>query len=300
MFDVTVIGNVGIDTNIYYGDGLDSRVESNFTENIDCIGQAGGYASRGFARLGLNTAFIGFIGNDANGRFIKDVFNDDGINTEGLYIDHAGTNRSINFMYRDGRRKNFYDGKSHMTLLPDLEKCRTILHASRLVHFNIPNWARRLLPIARECGAKISCDIQDVTDVYDPYRQDFINHADIIFFSCVNHASPQPIIESLLKLNSNLTIVAGMGVRGCALGTVKGIQFFEAIELDAPVVDTNGAGDSLAVGFLSSYIIDGYSPQDSVLRGQIAARYVCTLKANSDHLITRRQLDEYFKRYKKQ
>jgi len=298
MFDVTVIGNVGIDTNIYYGDELDSRVESNFTEDIDCIGQAGGYASRGFARLGLHTAFIGYIGNDANGRFIKDVFNDDGINTEGLFIDPAGTNRSINFMYRDGRRKNFYDGKSHMTLAPDLEKCRSILRESRLVHFNIPNWARRLLPIARECGATISCDVQDVTNVHDPYRQDFIHHADIIFFSCVNHASPQPIIESLLALNSRLTIITGMGARGCAFGTANGTKFFDAIDLDAPVVDTNGAGDSLAVGFLSSYIFENYSLPDSVLRGQIAARYVCTLKANSDHLITRRQLDKYFPRFK--
>ena len=31
----------------------------------------------------------------------------------------AGTSRSINFMYGDGRRKNFYDGKSHLQLQPD-------------------------------------------------------------------------------------------------------------------------------------------------------------------------------------
>ncbi len=297
MLDVTIVGNVGIDTNLYYGDDLDSQVESNFTENIDCIGQAGGYASRGFARLGFRTAFTGYIGNDANGHYIKETFVKEAINTDAIFIDAAGTNRSINFMYRDGHRRNYYDGKSHMTLVPDLQVCRSILSKSRLVHFNIPNWGRLLLPIARECGATISCDIQDVTNVYDAYRRDFIDYADILFFSCVNHANPHDTIKSLLEINPRLIVIAGLGARGCALGTVENIQLFASLELATPVIDTNGAGDSLAVGFLSSYVLDGYSLTDSILRGQIAARYVCTLKATSDCLITRQQIDEYYRHF---
>ena len=34
------------------------------------------------------------------------------------------------------------------------------------------------------------------------------------------------------------------------------------------MIDTNGAGDALAVGFLSSYVLDGYSLRDSVARGR--------------------------------
>ncbi len=64
--------------------------------------------------------------------------------------------------------------------------------------------------------------------------------------------------------------------------------------MDAPVIDTNGAGDALAVGFLSSYVLDGYSLEDSIRRGQIAARYTCTQKASSANLITRDSLDRYF------
>jgi len=71
-FDVTVVGNVGIDTNIYFKNGdIDFTVESAFTENMDYIGQAGGYSSRGFARMGLRTAFIGYVGDDPSGNFIK-------------------------------------------------------------------------------------------------------------------------------------------------------------------------------------------------------------------------------------
>jgi len=48
---------------------------------------------------------------------------------------------------------------------------------------NIPNWAREVLPIAREAGATIACDLQDVTSADDPYRLDFVDGADIVFFS---------------------------------------------------------------------------------------------------------------------
>jgi sugar/nucleoside kinase (ribokinase family) len=99
-FDVVVVGNVGIDTNVYFPNGdFDFTVESNFTENIDYVGQAGGYASRGFAQLEKKTAFVGYIGDDTCGRWIGDEFRRDGINTAGLFIDPSGTSRSSNFMW---------------------------------------------------------------------------------------------------------------------------------------------------------------------------------------------------------
>ena len=57
MFEVVVVGNVGVDTNVYLpGVDIDFSVESNFTQNIDYVGQAGGYSARGFAQLGRKTA----------------------------------------------------------------------------------------------------------------------------------------------------------------------------------------------------------------------------------------------------
>ena len=294
-FDVVVVGNVGIDTNVYLHDGdIDFSVESNFTENIDYVGHAGGYSSRGFAQLGKRTAFIGYVGDDYSGRFIREEFTHDGINTDGLFIDPSGTSRSINFMYRDGRRKNFYDGKGHMHLKPDMETCKSVLAASKLVHFNIPNWARYLLPIAKDMGLTISCDIQDVISMGDSYRQDFVEYADILFFSAANWEDPSPLMKELLRSKPSRIVIVGMGDKGCAVGAQERIEFFPVVEMKVPVIDTNGAGDGLAVGFLSSFVLDNYSLKDSVLRGQIAARYTCTHKASSSNLITPEQLNRYF------
>ncbi|MDP9365703.1 MAG: carbohydrate kinase family protein, partial [Chloroflexota bacterium] len=62
-FDVVVVGNAGVDTNVYLDrDGLDPEAEGHFTRNVDYVGQAGGFASRGYARLGYRTAFVGALG----------------------------------------------------------------------------------------------------------------------------------------------------------------------------------------------------------------------------------------------
>ena len=295
MFDIIVIGNAGIDTNIYYhGNEIDFNVESNFTENLDYVGNAGGYSARGFAQLGYRTAFIGYVGDDFLGKYILDEFARDGINTEAVFIDPAGTCQSINFMYPDGRRKNFYDGKGHMILKPDMEKSRSVLKKSGLAHFNIANWARDLLPAARELGMTISCDIQDVTHPNDPYRREFIQYSDVLFFSSVNFPAPRIIMETILDEFPEKLLISGMGSNGCALGTKSGIEYFDPVELEEAIIDTNGAGDGLATGFLSSYYLEKMSLSESILRGQIVARYTCIQKASTSKLITKQQLDHIF------
>lgn len=290
---VVVIGNIGIDTNVYfYGNEPDFSVESNFTQNIDYIGQAGGYTSRGYAQLGIPTAFIGSVGDDFSGRFIHHTLQQDGINTDALFIDPAGTARSINFMYADGRRKNFYDGKGHMTLLPDFAACENVFAGAKLAHFHLADWGRHLLTTAKALGLKIAVDLQDVVHADDPYRADFVAQADVLFFSAVNTADPAPLMHAFAARNPHALMISGMGSRGCALWQGGNVRYFSPVELPQPVVDTNGAGDGLAVGFLSSYFLDGYDLETAILRGQITARYTCGIKASTDGLISRDQLDQ--------
>jgi sugar/nucleoside kinase (ribokinase family) len=292
--EVVVVGNVGIDTTVYLAEGgVDWAVEANFTENLDCVGQAGGYAVRGYASLGCRAAIIGHVGEDLAGRMVREVLQAEGVNLHGLGVDPAGTARSVNLMYADGRRKNFYDGKGHADLELDLVLCRRLLYGARLAHVNIPHWARHLLPLAKELGLTVACDLQDVVDPADPYRADFVDHADILFFSAANHAEPGPVIQTFLAGRPDLIVVAGLGARGCALGTREGITCFPPEPMDLPVVDTNGAGDALAVGFLTSFVLEGRPLAESVRRGQIAARHACTLRGTSSGLITAAALEAY-------
>lgn len=291
---VVVIGNIGIDTNVYLrGNAIDLDHEANFTENLDTVGQAGGYASRGYARLGAATAFIGYIGADWMGEQIRRTLQSDGIDTRGLFIDPLGTSRSINLVYPDGSRWNFYDGKGHMELHPPIEACLALMQEARLAHFNIPNWARELLNPAHQQGLTIACDIQDVVDPADLYRQDFVRNANYLFFSAVNHPDPRPVIQYFLSLRPTLVVLSTLGAEGCLLGTSSGISHFPAIQLDMPVVDTNGAGDAFASGFLVSRVFENRSLEDSIRRGQICARHKCAQKSTSANMVTADLLDRY-------
>ena len=98
--DAVVVGGAGVDTNVYLaGDDIDWSVESNFTRNVDCVGQAGGYSSRLFARLGKRTGYLGPVGDDAGGQLVRDTLARDGVDLTGLFVDGGGTNRSVNLVY---------------------------------------------------------------------------------------------------------------------------------------------------------------------------------------------------------
>ena len=111
-FDVVVIGNAGVDTNVYLGGSeIDHTVESNFTENIDYVGQAGAYASRGYAALGYRTAFVGSVGADANGEMVRATFEREHIDTRALFVDPLGTARSIILCTATGGARTFMMAK---------------------------------------------------------------------------------------------------------------------------------------------------------------------------------------------
>jgi len=50
------------------------------------------------------------------GRYVREELANDGVDIEALFSDPLGTNRSVNFMYPAGRRKNFYDGRGIWSL----------------------------------------------------------------------------------------------------------------------------------------------------------------------------------------
>jgi sugar/nucleoside kinase (ribokinase family) len=289
--EVVVLGCAGVDTNVFLpGLEVDWSVEANFTENFDTPGQAGVYASRGYAALGRLVAFIGNLGDDAFGALVREAFSRDGVDVRGVFTDPTGTARSINVMYPDGRRRNFYDARASSGLRPEPARCRELMTGARLVHSHLADWARHLLPVARELGLVVACDLQDVVDPEDAYRQDFIQEADILFFSAANHADPAPLIRRFLRDRLGRIVVSGMGAQGCALGTQAGIQHFPPVNSHQPAVDTNGAGDSLAVGFLTSHVLEGRPLAESIHRGQLAARHCCTLRGTSEGLISARIL----------
>ena len=71
---------------------------------------------------------------------------------------------------------------------------------------------------------------------------------------------------------------------------IEGYHEHGAVSLPEPVVDSTGAGDALAAGMLSAYVLEGQPLHEAVRRGQLAARWCCS-RRGSRALVTGPELE---------
>ncbi len=279
---ITVVGNPGLDTLVVLAeDDPDLAADGHFVRNVDTVGHAAAFTARACARLGHDTRILGSTGGDVIGEMVRGVLAADGVDTSLVFDDPAGTARSVNFIRPDGRRTFFYDGGSHMTLRPPEPAVAAALSGTDLVFASLPNWARGVVRRARGRGLPVAVDLQDVRDPADPYRADFIAAADYLFASAAHLGDPVAAATSWFAAGPAALVVFGMGPRGALLvrrgdGGPPTVTHAPAPELDLPIVDTTGAGDSLATGFLDGLLFGGLSIADALHRGQVLARIVAS------------------------
>jgi sugar/nucleoside kinase (ribokinase family) len=278
---ITVVGNPGLDTLVVLAqEDPDLAADGHFVRNVDTVGHAAAFVARACARLGHDTRILGSTGADVIGGLVRGVLAADGVDTALMFDDPAGTARSVNFVRPDGRRTFFYDGGSHMTLRPPEHSVEAALTGTDLVFAALPNWARTVVSRARALGLPVAVDLQDVRDPADPYRTDFIASADLVFASAAHLDDPVAAAVAWFAAGPASLVVFGMGARGAMVvqrgddGPVVTAQ--PPPELDLPVVDTTGAGDSLATGFLDGLLFAGLSVADALHRGQVLARIVAS------------------------
>ena len=279
---ITVVGNPGLDTLVVLAEAdPDLEADGHFVRNVDTVGHAAAFSARACARLGHHTRILGSTGADVIGGMVRDVLAADGVDTSLMFDDPAGTARSVNFVRPDGRRTFFFDGGSHMTLRPPEESVEAALAGADLVLASLPNWARDVVARARSLGRPVAVDLQDVRHPADPYRADFIASADYLFASAAHLADPVSAATAWFAAGPAQVVVFGMGPRGALL-----VQRADAGHpqvtaapppgIDLPIVDTTGAGDSLATGFLDGLLFGGLTPPEALHRGQVLARIVAS------------------------
>lgn len=279
---ITVVGNPGLDTLVVLAeDDPDLEADGHFVRNVDTVGHAAAFTARACARLGHHTRILGSTGADVIGSLVRGVLVAEGVDTALMFDDPTGTARSVNFVRPDGRRTFFYDGGSHMTLHPPTASVEAALSGTDLVLASLPNWARDVVGRARALGLPVAVDLQDVRDPADPYRADFIASADYLFASAAHLADPVAAAESWFAAGPAALVVFGMGARGALLvqrvdNGPSTVTHAPPPTLELPIVDTTGAGDSLATGFLDGVLFAGLSAPAALHRGQVLARIVAS------------------------
>lgn len=302
-YDVIAIGNAIVDVMAPCEDALIDELGLNrggmtlvdterAKELYDAMGPAreisGGSAANtlaGLSALGAQCAFIGQVADDQLG----EVFAHD-IRAVGIDFDtppRAGdppTARCLIFVTPDAERTmNTFLGASQF--LPPERLDEEAVAAAKILYLEGYLWdpeepraaMRRAIEAARAAGRKIAFTLSEVF-VIERHGDDFraLIEDGLIDILFANHLE-------LFALTGTDTIEAGIAALGGKVPTLVvtrsadgalAIQNGERAEIDAEpvdeVVDTTGAGDLFAAGFLYGYV-QGEPLEKSLRRGAIAA-----------------------------
>jgi sugar/nucleoside kinase (ribokinase family) len=226
-----------------------------------CGGSAANTIS-GLARLGIGTGYIGKIGHDAYGTFFDGEMKTHGVATR-MFFGRAQTGRALGFITPDSERTfaTFLGSAVELEgsdLQAELFGGYDIFHVEGYLVQN-HRLFETAVRLAKEAGLEVSLDLASHNVVREniDFLQDIVTrYVDIVFaneeeamaFSGKN--SPQ---EALVTISPQCRIaVVKLGKNGSLIR--QNDEHHRIGSIPAKAVDTTGAGDLYAAGFLYGLI----------------------------------------------
>lgn len=288
--DVLVLGGAGVDTIVHVPELPLPFADSHMIRPgiTTRAGQSGDFVALGLTALGLRTHHLDMIGDDHEGDLVRAFHRDHGIPLTAI-PQPAGTKRAVNLVGPDGRRLSLYDStRADESDRLDEATVRELAAAGRHAHVVITQPCAQALPVLRETGVTLSTDLHD-WDGANPYHERFALQADVVFLSTAALADPERTMRDIAARGRARIVVATAGAKGAHLLADGEVTYVPAVTPPAPVVDTNGAGDAFACGFLFGWL-NGEDPRRCALYGAIAGAHACTVPATHTDALTRAEL----------
>lgn len=266
QYGVTALGELLIDFTTY---GTSENGMNLFEQNP---GGAPANVLVALQNLGINTAFIGKVGDDTHGHFLKDTLNKYGIDTKGLIIDPNFFTTLAFVSLKNGEREFSFARKPGAdTQLKKEEVDIDLIKNSKFFHFgslsltNEPSKSATLFALneAKKNNTLISYDpnyralLWESKEKAIKEMRSVLKYVDIIKISDEETelltGEKDPTKATNILLNQGIScVVVTLGENGALLKTKK----FETIVKGKKrnVVDTTGAGDSFWGGILYKFI----------------------------------------------
>lgn len=228
------------------------------------------------ARLGVESAFLGKVGEDDFGRFLKKTLDDCGVDTRGLVLDpqESTTLAFVQLNEQGDRSFSFYRNPGADTQLRPEEINEDVFSACDLLHYGSLLFTTEpgrstvyaLLERAKKAGKILSYD----PNWREPLWKDRaaglremragVAYADILKLS----EEELPLLTGETDLARGLSALHAMGPavialtrgpQGCIISCREGTATCPTY--DTKVVDTTGCGDSFFGAFLSQILLSG-------------------------------------------
>ena len=238
-----------------------------------------GTALTAAARLGARTGYIGVLGDDAEGRFLRDLFVRDGVDVRRLRLSRAvGTNVCLLLVEEGtGRRAILCHRRVAADALTLDGADQAAIRSARALHLDgqfLPA-AVQAARWAREAGVKVCFDGNHPRPGLDALLPlvDWLIVAEPFPAAYTGLNDPADAARALLALGPALLIVT-LGERGCAVWT--GDEQWTAPAFPVQAVDTTGAGDAFHGGFLYA-MLQGWDLRRSVAFANAVAALNCRM-----------------------
>ena len=236
------------------------------------------------ARLGAGVELVARIGDDLFAQVIVDDLLSHGVGTSGLQVANGPSALVVALIDPHGQRTFISARGPASGRIPD-DIYIPLLDEATLVHVSgyafqdrqSRSTALHLLEQARRRGLSTSVDPSPLfAEHYHP-DSGWLDGVDYLFpntheaTAITGIASPQDAANALRSLGASAVVVT-MGADGCLLNDEDGVAHFPAVT-EYPVVDTTGAGDGFAGGFLA-VTLSGGTPRQGCRVGNLVAALV--------------------------
>lgn len=220
-----------------------------------CVSGVGFNVAKALTTLGSEVDLLSQIGDDLAGEMVVSQAKKDEIDPSHLLVcpDHK-TAESVVLVDQEGKRKIYCDLKDLQDKEPLTESDVSLEKYSLAVLTNI-NFNRRLLGAAKARKILVAADVHLVSSLDDSYNRDFMEKADILFFSNEGIIGREgDFMKEVYERYHNAVIVCGCGKEGALLYIGKENRFhFEKAVAPRGVSSTVGAGDALFSAFIHFY-----------------------------------------------
>jgi len=259
-----VVGELNVDVIV---SGLDSLPvlgrEILADECRTVLGSSSAICASGMAHLGMEVEYVGKLGADDRGRFVRRELEKLGIGTQRVVIDsNVATGITISLTFPADRALVTYMGSISALLYPEidlsvLEGCRLLHVGSYYLQQDLQPQMPDLFAAAREAGVSVSLDPGDDPDERwrDGRLLSLLRQVDVFLpnerEACAI-AGMDNVDDALGKLSElgPLVVIKRGPVGSMAKAQDGPIVRSQGFVVDA--VDTTGAGDSFGAGFLYS------------------------------------------------
>lgn len=275
MIDVTALGEILID---FTPCGKSESGQRIFEQN------PGGAPANVLACLnkcGKKTAFIGKVGQDMHGQFLKGVLEDSGIITDGVVEDDSVfTTLAFVALSDTGERSFSFARKPGAdTCLTQDELKEELIRDSKVFHIGSLSLTAepargttfRALETAKEAGCIISYDPNYRAPLWDSKEdaitgmRSVLSYVDVMKISDEETAlltdlvEPEEAAKKLVDMGVAIVAIT-LGAEGALVCTKEGSVIVPGFT--ANMVDTTGAGDSFWGGFLNCLLESGKRPSE--------------------------------------